>query len=895
MQALTGTTPDISFCLYFHFWEPVYFRVDLDEPNGKSFPSQSNERAGRWVGFGDGVGDTLTWKILTDDTNLVLYRSAVRSATSTLPNLRLSSPKGELLTATTNENKVFIRGRTNELDKAMPTIDADDLIGRTYLGPVDDDGEHHRVTIIKKIENLDEQSKERSNNIKYLIKVDDQEEADKLISYNQILEYICRDEEAQDAGDTLFRFRAITAHQGPLQNADPHYKGSKYNVLVEWETGESTYEPLSLIAQDDPVTCAVYAKKNKLLNTPGWKQFRKHIDGTARIIKTATKSKIRHTKHAVKYQYGVQIPRNYAEAVELDKQNGNTMWADAVKLELGQIKDYDTFNDVGIAQWIDGKISNAPEGYKRIRVHLVFAVKHDGRRKARLVADGHLTEKPIETIYSSVASTRSIRIVIFLAVLNGLKLWGADIGNAYLEALTKELIYILAGAEFGELEGHILVVMKALYGLRSSGARWHDRLFDILKEIGFAPSKADPDVWMRKGDGNFYEYIAVYVDDLCIAMKDPAAFCKLLKEKHQLKLKGDGPLEYHLGCSYKYDPDGTLVADPRRYVEKMLDYYEHTFHSKPKKFKTPLEAGDHPELDCSDLVGDEDARTYLTLIGQMQWLINLGRYDIASATTTLSSFRVAPRTGHLDRAKRVYGYLHHAPHGAIRFRTGEPDYSSLPDQDFDWCRSVYGDVQEQIPLDIPVPRGKFVQPTTYVDANLMHCKVTGKSLTATLHLLNGTVIDGHSKKQGTVETATYGSEFVAARVAVDQIIDIRNTLRYLGVPLRPRTYMFGDNQSVVTSSSFPQSMIAKRHHLLSYHRVREAIAARFVAFYWIDSNKNPADILSKHWDYNSVWPLIRAIFFWRGEVADSIQCQQDSTLRPKGSSRIKLDSDIVKQ
>jgi hypothetical protein len=251
----------------------------------------------------------------------------------------------------------------------------------------------------------------------------------------------------------------------------------------------------------------------------------------------------------------------------------------------------------------------------------------------------------------------------------------------------------------------------------------------------------------------------------------------------------------------------------------MLKYYETVFGNKPKKYKTPLEPGEHPELDTSPLETEENTRIYLTLIGQLQWLVSLGRFDIASAVATLSSFRIAPRIGHYERTKRVYGYLSNTKHGAIRFRTGEPDYSNIPKQTFDWTRTVYGKFLEQTPTKAPPPLGKYVQTTTYVDANLMHCQVTGKSLT----------------KQATVESATYGSEFVAARVAVDQIIDIRNTLRYLGVPIQSVSYLFGDNNSVVVNSTFPTSMIAKRHHLLSYHRVREAIAAGYIAFYWIES------------------------------------------------------------
>ena len=119
----------------------------------------------------------------------------------------------------------------------------------------------------------------------------------------------------------------------------------------------------------------------------------------------------------------------------------------------------------------------------------------------------------------------------FLAKLNGLKLWGADIGNAYLKAKTTEKVYIVAGPEFGEREGHILIINKALYGLKSSGARWHERLFDVLWEMGWRPYKANSDIWMKR-NGDLWEYIAIYIDDLCIATKDPELITKMLVEKY---------------------------------------------------------------------------------------------------------------------------------------------------------------------------------------------------------------------------------------------------------------------------------------------------------------------------------------------------------------------------
>ena len=122
-----------------------------------------------------------------------------------------------------------------------------------------------------------------------------------------------------------------------------------------------------------------------------------------------------------------------------------------------------------------------------------------------------------------------------------------DIGNAYLEAYTKEKVYIIAGPEFGEREGHTLVIRKALYGLRSSGARFHDRLADTLRDMGFTPCKSEPDLWMRDR-GDHYEYVCVYVDDLMAIMKEPQTFFDELQEVYKYKLKGVGPPKYHLGC-----------------------------------------------------------------------------------------------------------------------------------------------------------------------------------------------------------------------------------------------------------------------------------------------------------------------------------------------------------
>ena len=121
-------------------------------------------------------------------------------------------------------------------------------------------------------------------------------------------------------------------------------------------------------------------------------------------------------------------------------------------------------------------------------------MKHDGRHKARLAADGNLAEAPLSSVCSSAASLRGIRLVLFLAELNKLESWGTGAGNACLEAKTKEKVCIIADPEFRDLEGHVLLMQNALYGLRTSGLRSHEQLADCLRHAGFFPCKIEPDI-----------------------------------------------------------------------------------------------------------------------------------------------------------------------------------------------------------------------------------------------------------------------------------------------------------------------------------------------------------------------------------------------------------------
>jgi hypothetical protein len=169
----------------------------------------------------------------------------------------------------------------------------------------------------------------------------------------------------------------------------------------------------------------------------------------------------------------------------------------------------------------------------------------------------------------------------------------------------------------------------------------------------------------------------------------------------------------------------------------MVDNYKQLFgESHSHHPQSPLESNDHPEIDSSKFLGEEDIQKYQSLIGAMQWAISIGHFDIAVHVMTMSSFRASPHHGHLERVKCMVGYLSKFRFAELRVLTDEPDFSDIEVAKYDWSKSINGNVSEAVPKDAPEPLGKPITTTHYQDANLYHDIITGRSVTATLHFLN---------------------------------------------------------------------------------------------------------------------------------------------------------------
>jgi hypothetical protein len=280
--------------------------------------------------------------------------------------------------------------------------------------------------------------------------------------------------------------------------------------------------------------------------------------------------------------------------------------------------------------------------------------------------------------------------------------------------------------------------------------------------------------------------------------------------------------------------------------------------SLPKK-GSPMENGDQPELDASSPLNDDEHRRYQMLIGMLNWIVCLGRIDVAYATSSLSRFTACPRKGHWDRALRVFGYLKNNKNRRIIVDSRDPILVGGKDAlDLDFTEifsEFYPDAAEEVDSKIPKPLIDELEITAFVDSDHAHDKVTRRSITGLLILVGRTPVFFMSKRQGAIETSTYGAEFCAMRTAVEEVQSVRYMLRCLGVKINHASLICGDNKGVVQNSTISDSLLKKKHVAIAYHKTRESAAAGIVHPIKIAGKNNFADLLTKAVTGKLFWTL----------------------------------------
>ena len=557
------------------------------------------------------------------------------------------------------------------------------------------------------------------------------------------------------------------------------------------------------------------------------------------------KNAARHKRKA-EFKYGIELPRNWQDILRIDKANGNTNWQDAVKKEVAALIQHGCF------EFHDSKGFKPSDDFQYCHLHFVYEVKTDLRQKARLVCNGSTVDPKGLSTRATVVKGISVRLLDLIAEAQGLEVLCGDIGNAFIQATTNEKVYTRVGNEFGEHAGKIALIVKALYGLTTSAERFHTLFADFIRSIGFTPTRFDRDVWMRlRDDKTGYDYICTHVDDFKVVAKDPIKWIDRIAGA--FLIKEHGPRNYYLGNDYFYHDDHDVwTYGCKTYATEAIAKVERMFGTIAKE-TTPLPTTDcHPEMDQSPLLDLDGHRKFQMLLGMLQWLMAIGRPDLSQVVACLNRFGAAPREYHLDLAVRCFGFIKQVPNPVIAIDSRPleidrtfPDFNALiPDflQD-------YPDAKEEIASHFPLAFGPVMETAILVDADHAHDKATRRSLTGLLAFVGSTPVLWLSKRQGSIASSTYAAEFSALRTATEEAIGLRYMLRCLGcnVPTDGScpTKIFGDNLSVIQNAQNPAADLSKKHVAISFHTVREAVAAGIVEPYWLQGQWNLSDIMTK--------------------------------------------------
>ena len=325
----------------------------------------------------------------------------------------------------------------------------------------------------------------------------------------------------------------------------------------------------------------------------------------------------------------------------------------------------------------------------------------------------------------------------------------------------------------------------------------------------------------------------------------------------KLKIESIKEPDQYLGAEIKkftIPDDGTgksvtcWALSSNKYIKQAITEVELTLHERgqtlPRKTTSPLSSGYRPELDFTQELDAEGINYYQGLIGILRWICELGRIDIVTPVSLLARFMVSPRIGHLMQIYHLFAYLKSHDRSTIVFDPTEPIMNDTQFHTADW-QEYYPDAKESIPPNMPIPLGKSVSTTCFVDADHAGCHVTRRSQTGILIYVNRAPIIWYSKRQNTVESSTFGSEFIAMKTAIELIEGLRYKLRMFGIPIEGPTSIFCDNEAVTLNSTHPESTLKRKHTSIAYHRVREAQAAGYVRIGRIEGSKNLADVLTK--------------------------------------------------
>ena len=676
---MTGQTADIS-----QFFELEWYEWVMYHDSAIRFPDDKLV-LGKWLGPSIDIGPAMTGKILKANGNtrhVSTYRALTQEERED-PRLQLQmndflkniqQTLGEIANDSdfTDEfdefNTPTYEPYQDNDTKPQITLDRDDYqsfdqyIGAEVLLPCGDKQLSGKVMTRKREADGSLKGERHSNPLfdtrAYVIEFPDGMEAE--YTANIIAENMYAQCNAD--GEQYLLLNGIKDHKkdgNAVEKADAYLningkshrkKTTKgWRLCVEWKDGSTSWERLADLKESNPVELAEYAVAVGIEDEPAFKWWVPFtLNKRDRII-----AKVNTRYHKRTHKFGFEVPKTVADALRIDKENGDDRWEKAIAKEMGKVR---------IAFKILSPGESIPVGHSFIGVHMIFDVKMENFQfKARLVANGNETGAPASLTYASVVSRESVRIALTIAALNQLDVKTSDVENAFLTAPTEEKLYTILGPEFGPDEGEKAVIVRALYGTKSAGASFRNHLADCMKHLGYSSCPADPDVWIKRftkptGD-KYYGYMLLYVDDALCVNHDAIAELVKLDKHFKMKPGSIGDPDLYLGAKVStfsidgYADDEPIKAwglSPTKYINAAIDNTEQYLAKRgrtlnKKNTRAPFATGYRPELDATPELNEKDCSYYSSQVGILRWMVEIGRTDIITEVSELASHLAMPR------------------------------------------------------------------------------------------------------------------------------------------------------------------------------------------------------------------------------------------------------------
>jgi hypothetical protein len=324
--------------------------------------------------------------------------------------------------------------------------------------------------------------------------------------------------------------------------------------------------------------------------------------------------------------------------------------------------------------------------------------------------------------------------------------------------------------------------------------------------------------------------LLVYVDDVLAISHEPKILIDAIGEYYKVKPGSDKEPDIYLGANVEkvQIPDGREVwaMSPCDYIKNAIKTVKGLLAEDGEGYVLKSQAKNQfpmnyqPKLDVSNELGPALSSRYLQLIGIVQWAIELGQINIHHEVSLLSQYQANPRVGHLEALYHVFANMkRHLDIDCVAFDPKTPVVDeSVFNNSTDW-KEFYGEVQKELPPKMPKPQGQRVTISAFVDANHAGNKVTRCSHTGIIIYVQNALILWYSKRQNTLEAATFRSEMVALRICKELIIAICYKLRMFGLEVDGPTNVFCDNCGVVKNVSILESTLMKKHNAINYHGI----------------------------------------------------------------------------